>query len=219
MFSGRFSRFALHFQAARGVKSATKESVMPPLFRSSSQVQSPNQPLATKMISFLLFSLLLLASVRAFVTKQHSRASLFELTKHDVTRLPVDWTQESDMPSQGRSRSIKPTTPWVEKSNLHKAIECAEDECDANELTFHISSLMQLDDECLFHQAFDDEPPEECSNMSDLHLVQRILQLQSKVRSLRQELKQNEFAKAIKKQHDEVLQNHWYKDYLEFYQM
>lgn len=170
------------------------------------------------MIAFLLFSLLLLVSVHAFVTTQSARES-FAFTKHHVTQLPVDWTQHQSDTSSSHSRTIEPTTPWVEKSNLHKAIECAQDECDANELTYHLSSLMQLDDECLFHQAFDSEPAMECSNTHDRHLVQRILQLQSEVRSLRQELKQNAFAKTIKKEHDNEVQNHWYNDYVEFYQM
>ncbi len=184
-----------------------------------SQFQGPNHPLTTKMITFLHFSLLLIASVHCFFSNtQHARAS-FALAKHHITRLPVDWTQESDMFSRARSRTIEPGTPWVEKSNFRKAIECAEDECDANELTFHLSSLMHLDDECLFHQAFDDQPPMECSNTQDRHLVQRILRLQSEVRSLQQELKQNEFANVIKKQHDQEVQNHWYNDYLEFYHM
>jgi len=162
----------------------------------------------------LIFPLLLVVARAAFLAPS-SRVSFKCATKHQVAQSPVDWIQTSDV-----QEVIVPSNPWVKESSMYQAIHCAEDDsCDAHELTYHLSSLMQLDDECLFHQAFESDPTMECSNTQDRHLVQRMLQLKHELHSLQEELKDNVFANAVKKEHRDKLQNHWYKDYLEFYHM
>lgn len=165
---------------------------------------------------FLVSSLLLLVAVHAaFLTT--SRVTFRGTTKHNVAQSPVDWMQESDM--SHTSQPISPSNAWVKESSMYQAVECAEEECDVNEMNYHVSSLMQLDDECLFHQAFESEPTIECSNTQDRHLVQRILQLKHELHSLQEELKDNAFAKAVKNEHEQERQNHWYNDYINFYHM
>lgn len=202
----------LQFQI--GVNGVTSLMAVSPMQRSHTQFSMPIPSDTIRMNKLLLLSplLLLVAAQAAFVTTQPARTSL--LKRHLAS---VDWIQESNV--QGQATEPTSTDPWVKKSRMYQAVECAGDECDVNEVTYHLSSLMQLDDECLFHQAFESEPTMECSNTQDRHLVQRILQLQSELHSLQKELKENEFVNAIKKQHEDELQNHWYNDYLEFYHM
>lgn len=160
----------------------------------------------------VILSLLYSAACAAFLPPLVPLA-LEDAIKRGVASQSLDWIQSSDSTHE----VIDPA--WIQGSSMYQAISCAEDECDANEIIYHVSSLRQLDDECLFHQAFESEPTMECSNTKDRHLVQRILELKHELHSLQQELDENEFANAIKDEHERALQEHWYKDYLEFYHM
>ena len=166
---------------------------------------------------FLLYPVILIAANAAFLTsctRVPFIGAIMSNVAHSTARL-----QEFDISSQP-SLVVQPSSVWVKESAMSQAIHCAEDECDTNEMMFHISSLMQLDDECLFYQAFESTPlNHECDNTKDRKLIQRILQLKHELQLLEQELKDNAFANSVKKDHEAKLQDHWYKDYLDFYHM